>query len=160
MIWYTNGYDYPLVIGGKPLFAWEFSIPVMFELTVLLSAFGAVFGMFALNGLPKFYHPIFDMEGWERATDDRYMLVIEAPIRSSISSRLRGFCPTWARCEPRWSKHEAADSHLCDGSAGGLRNAGLAEYAGRRLFLTWTIRSATSRKAIARFIRAGWKRKN
>ena len=78
MIWYTNGYDYPLVIGGKPLFAWEFSIPVMFELTILLSAFAAVFGMFALNGLPKFYHPIFEMEGWERATDDRYMLVIEA----------------------------------------------------------------------------------
>ena len=59
MVWYTNGYDYPLVIGGKPLFAWEFSIPPMFELTVLFSAFGAVFGMLALNGLPKFYHPVF-----------------------------------------------------------------------------------------------------
>ena len=79
MIWYTNGYDYPLVIGGKPLFAWEFSIPVMFELTILLSAFAAVFGMFALNGLPKFYHPIFEYaKARERATDDRYMLVIEA----------------------------------------------------------------------------------
>ena len=49
MVWYTNGYDYPLVIGGKPLFAWEFSIPPMFELTVLFSAFAAVFGMFALE---------------------------------------------------------------------------------------------------------------
>ena len=78
MIWYTNGYDYPLVIGGKPLFAWEFSIPPMFELTVLLSAFGAVFGMFALNGLPKFYHPTLIWKAVERATDDRYLLVIEA----------------------------------------------------------------------------------
>ena len=42
MIWYTNGVDYPLVIGGKPLFAWEFSIPVMFELTVLLSLWRGV----------------------------------------------------------------------------------------------------------------------
>jgi hypothetical protein len=67
MIWYTNGHDYPLVIGGKPTFAWEFSIPPMFELTILLSAFGAVFGMFALNGLPKFYHPVFKMKGSERA---------------------------------------------------------------------------------------------
>jgi hypothetical protein len=78
MVWYTNGYDYPLVIGGKPLFAWEFSIPPMFELTILFSAFAAVFGMFALNGLPKFYHPVFKAKGIERATDDRYMLVVEA----------------------------------------------------------------------------------
>lgn len=78
MVWYTNGYDYPLVIGGKPLFAWEFSIPPMFELTVLFSAFAAVFGMFALNGLPRFYHPVFEMKGSERATDDRFLLVVEA----------------------------------------------------------------------------------
>jgi len=78
MIWYTNGYDYPLVIGGKPLFAWEFSIPVMFELTVLLSAFGAVLGMLFLNGLPRFYHPIFNYDRFGRSTDDRFLLVVEA----------------------------------------------------------------------------------
>ena len=78
MVWYTNGIDYPLVIGGKPFFAWEFSIPPMFELTVLLSAFGAVFGMFALNGLPRFYHPTFSYTRFRRATDDAYLLVIEA----------------------------------------------------------------------------------
>jgi hypothetical protein len=78
MVWYTNGVDYPLVIGGKPLFAWEFSIPPMFELTILLSAFGAVIGMFALNGLPRFYHPTFRYSRFHRATDDAYLLVIEA----------------------------------------------------------------------------------
>lgn len=78
MIWYTNGVDYPLVIGGKPLFAWEFSIPPMFELTVLFSAFAAVIGMLALNGLPRFYHPAFNYSRFGRATDDAYLLVIEA----------------------------------------------------------------------------------
>jgi hypothetical protein len=78
MVWYTNGYDYPLVIGGKPLFAWEFSIPPMFELTILFSAFGAVFGMLALNGLPQFYHPVFTARSSDRVTDDRYLLVVEA----------------------------------------------------------------------------------
>ena len=78
MVWYTSAIDYPLVIGGKPLFAWEFSIPPMFELTVLLSAFGAVLGMFALNKLPQFYHPAFNYSRFQRATDDRYLLVIEA----------------------------------------------------------------------------------
>jgi Protein of unknown function (DUF3341) len=78
MVWYTNGYDYPLVIGGKPLFAWEFSIPPMFELTVLLASFGAVIGMLALNGLPRFYHPSFNYSHFGRATDDAYLLVVEA----------------------------------------------------------------------------------
>lgn len=78
MIWYIGQVDYPLVIGGKPLFAFEFSVPVMFELTVLLSAFGAVFGMIALNGLPRFYHPVFNYSNITSATNDRYLLVVEA----------------------------------------------------------------------------------
>jgi len=45
---------------------------------VLFSAFAAVFGMLALNGLPKFYHPVFLVKGSERATDDRFLLVVEA----------------------------------------------------------------------------------
>jgi hypothetical protein len=78
MIWYTNKADYPQIIGGKPLFAIEPSVPVMFELTVLLSAFAAVFGMLALNGLPRFYHPTFNYERFRGATDDKFLLVVEA----------------------------------------------------------------------------------
>jgi hypothetical protein len=78
MIWYIGAVDYPLVIGGKPLFAFEYSVPVMFELTVLLSAFAAVFGMFALNGLPRFYHPTFNHSNFGRVTNDRFLLVVEA----------------------------------------------------------------------------------
>ena len=78
MIWYTGAVDYKLVIGGKPLFAFEPSIPVMFELTVLLSAFAAVFGMLGLNKLPQFYHPTMNYERFGKATDDKYILVVEA----------------------------------------------------------------------------------
>ena len=78
MVWYTSAVDYPLVIGGKPLFAWEFSIPPMFELTVLFSAFGAFLGMLALNGLPRFYHPTFNYRNFLRVTDDAFLLVVEA----------------------------------------------------------------------------------
>lgn len=78
LIWWTGVVDYPLVIGGKPLFAFEFSIPVTFELTVLFSAFAAVFGMFALNGLPRLHHPIFNYRDSASATDDGFLLVIEA----------------------------------------------------------------------------------
>jgi len=76
--WWTGTVAYPLVIGGKPFFALEFSIPVTFELTVLAAASGAVFGMLALNGLPRLYHPVFNHPRVRRATDDRFLLAIEA----------------------------------------------------------------------------------
>jgi len=76
--WWTGAVDYPLVIGGKPFFALEFATPITFELTVLLSAFGAVLGMLFLNGLPRYYHPVFQHARSKRATDDRFLLAIEA----------------------------------------------------------------------------------
>ncbi len=69
---------YPVVISGKPLFSWQAFIPVTFELTILFSAFGAVFGMLALNRLPKHYNPIFQSTFFERATDDRFFVGIDA----------------------------------------------------------------------------------
>jgi hypothetical protein len=89
--WWTGAVDYPLVIAGKPYFALEPSIPIMFELTVLLSAFVAVFGMFGLNGLPKLYHPIFNYSGHKAITDDRFVLVIEASDREFDATATRDF---------------------------------------------------------------------
>jgi hypothetical protein len=76
--WWCGVVNYPLVIGGKPLFDFSFSIPITFELTVLFSAFASVIGMFALNGLPRLYHPSANYQMAHRATDDRFILVIEA----------------------------------------------------------------------------------
>jgi hypothetical protein len=78
LVWWTGAVDYPLVIGGKPLFAVEFSVPIMFELTVLFSAFTAVLGMFHLNRLPTYYRPIFNYSRYAGATDDKFLLAIEA----------------------------------------------------------------------------------
>jgi len=76
--WWTSAVDYPLNISGKPFFAVEPSVPIMFELTVLFAAFGAVAGMLALNGLPRPYNPLFYSERFEGATDDRFFLHIGA----------------------------------------------------------------------------------
>jgi Protein of unknown function (DUF3341) len=78
LIYYVGVVSYPLVIGGKPLFDFTFSIPVTFELTILFSAFASLIGMLALNGLPRLYHPAFKYSQTHRATDDRFLLVIEA----------------------------------------------------------------------------------
>lgn len=76
--WWTNAVDYPFVISGKPLFGIPANIPIVFEFTVLLSAFGAFFGMFALNKLPEHHHALFESERFRRATDDGFFLAIEA----------------------------------------------------------------------------------
>jgi hypothetical protein len=76
--WWVGAINYPLVIGGKPLFDFSYSIPIGFELTILFSAFASFLGMFALNGLPRLYHPSMNYRNAHRATDDRFILVIEA----------------------------------------------------------------------------------
>jgi hypothetical protein len=78
LMWWIGAVNYPLVIGGKPLYDFSYSIPVTFELTVLFSAFGAFLGMFGFNGLPKLYHPSFKYSSAYRASDDRFLLIIEA----------------------------------------------------------------------------------
>lgn len=78
MMYYMSVIDYPMNISGKPLFNAPAWVPITFELTVLLSAFGAVFGMFFLNGLPKLNNPLFNAERFKKATDDGFFACIEA----------------------------------------------------------------------------------
>jgi len=78
MIQWMNGFDYPLIIGGKPADAYPSMVPIMFELTVLLSALSAVFGMLGLNSLPKHFHPIFYSDRFESCSKDRFFVSIEA----------------------------------------------------------------------------------
>lgn len=77
MQWWMNAVDYPFVISGKPLFGLPANVPIMFEITVLLSAFAAFFGMWGLNGMPRLYHPLFTSERFRRATQDRFFIVVE-----------------------------------------------------------------------------------
>lgn len=81
MQWWMGSVDYPINIGGKPFFAIEPSIPIMFELTVLFSAFGAVLGMLALNGLPRPYNPLFYSKNFARFSDDAFFLHVAASDR-------------------------------------------------------------------------------
>lgn len=69
---------YPLVISGKPYFAWQAYIPITFETSILLASFGAVFGMLFLNGLPRLNHPLFNSERFAGVTDDAFFICIEA----------------------------------------------------------------------------------
>jgi hypothetical protein len=76
--WWVSVRAYPLNIGGRPHHSWPSFIPVTFELTILVAALFAVFGMLALNGLPRPHHPLFGVDEFARATTDGYFLCVEA----------------------------------------------------------------------------------
>jgi len=75
--YWTQVIAYPMNIGGRPLASWVAWIPPAFETTILFSVFAAVFGMLALNGLPRPYHPVFNAPRFSRASQDGYFLLIE-----------------------------------------------------------------------------------
>jgi hypothetical protein len=78
MQWWMNAVDYPIIISGKPFNSLPADIPVTFELTVLLAALTAFFGMLAGNALPRFHHPLFASASFRRVTTDAFFLAIEA----------------------------------------------------------------------------------
>lgn len=77
---YPSLIEYKLIVAGKPtnFMTVPAFFPIMFELTVLCSAFACVGALLVFNQLPKWYHPIFNWDRFSKATDDGFFLVIEA----------------------------------------------------------------------------------
>lgn len=77
MIWWMNAVDYKILIGGKPMFSPYGAFPPSYELTILLGAFGALFGMLFLNRLPRLHHPLLKHKRFAQATHDKFYVVVE-----------------------------------------------------------------------------------
>ena len=89
--WYMNAFDYPLIVGGKPLFSPVFPFPVMYELTILLAALSTIAGMFITNKLPMHYHPVMKAKHFAGTTDDTLRITIESADPLYDSEKTRAF---------------------------------------------------------------------
>ena len=78
MVWFMNAFDYPLIIRGQPFLSPVFPFPIMYELTILLSAFGTLGGMFITNLLPQHYSPLFNSDKFLEVSGDRLVIAIES----------------------------------------------------------------------------------
>jgi len=68
------GIDWPMIIGGKDYIPIPSFIPVSFELTVLLAAFGMVGTFFVVANLKPWGKPkLFDL----RITDDKHVMAVD-----------------------------------------------------------------------------------
>ena len=71
--------DYPYNSGGRPFDAWPAFMLVPFATGILLAAI-AGFATFLIEcGLPRLHDALFAVEGFERASQDRFMLALERP---------------------------------------------------------------------------------
>ncbi len=85
---WTN-FDYPLDIGGRPVYALSAFAVVAFELTILFSVLLTALGMLYLNGLPRLHYPVFSAPRFHLASKDRFFLCIKGD-------------------DPRFGEHETA----------------------------------------------------
>jgi hypothetical protein len=76
LIWFTNAFDYPLIVGGKPMFSLPMSFVPAYIMMIMGGAIGALVGMLGLNQLPRFHHPLLFKKRFEGASRDKFIIVI------------------------------------------------------------------------------------
>lgn len=89
--YYTHVMDYPIIVGGRPHFSIPSFVPPAYELTILLASFAAMLGMLFLNGLPKPYHPVFNVPRFSLATREKFFLLIETSDPGFEYEKTRSF---------------------------------------------------------------------
>jgi hypothetical protein len=76
--WWINVVSYPLNIGGRPLHSAPAFLPIAFEMAVLFGSIAALIAALVLGGLPSLWHPMFEVEGFDSATDDKFWIAVGA----------------------------------------------------------------------------------
>src|SRR5664279_1207246 len=76
LIWFSNAFDYPLLVGGKPMFSPPMTFVPSYIMLIMGGAVGALVGMLGLNQLPRLHHPLLHKPRFVLASRDKFFLLI------------------------------------------------------------------------------------
>jgi hypothetical protein len=77
--YYSAVIDYPYNAGGRPLHSWPAFMLVPFATGILGASIAGLIAFLAETGLPRLHHPLFSVDGIERASQDRFLLALAKP---------------------------------------------------------------------------------
>ncbi len=83
--WWSAVYAYAFNSGGRPLFSWPVFLLVPFEVGVLAAAMAGLIAFFIHCGLPRLHHPVFEVTGIGRASQDRFFLIFDHPDANAMA---------------------------------------------------------------------------
>jgi hypothetical protein len=92
--WYSAVINYPLDIGGRPTMSWPAFLPAALEMTILGAALFGVIATWATAQGPRLHHPLFASHAFERASSDRFFLVLRADAPGFDLHHARAFLET------------------------------------------------------------------
>jgi hypothetical protein len=87
---FSAGVAYPFDSGDRPHQSWPVFLIAPFEIGVLCAGIFAFIAFLWASGLPRLNHPLFDIDGFERVSRDRFILAFAAPEDADEARRLRG----------------------------------------------------------------------
>lgn len=70
--WYLNAKAYPIIVGARPPHSPPTNVPITFEMTVLVASIAIIAGLFVLYRWPQPWHPVFEADGFERASTSTF----------------------------------------------------------------------------------------
>jgi len=94
LIWFCNAFDYPLIVGGKPMFSPPMTFVPSYILLIMGAAVGALVGMLGINQLPRLHHPLLDTKRFELVSRDKFIIVIGAQDEKFCATETRKLLET------------------------------------------------------------------
>lgn len=76
LIYWSAVLGYPLNIGGRPIHSWPAFIPAVLVAAALWSGLATLLATLWMAGLPRWHDPLFDIHQFDRATYDKFFLLV------------------------------------------------------------------------------------
>jgi Alternative complex III, ActD subunit len=87
--WYVTAVSYPYDVGGRPIHPVPAFVPITFESAVLLGSLAALLAVVVTGRLGRLWQPVFEIEGFESASIDRFWVAVHGRDPQYDAEKLR-----------------------------------------------------------------------